>query len=177
MELIIALISAASGFAVKSLWQAYVDRKIEIESEMWKRRVSELEQRLSKFYWPIYLRLQKDNVVWEKILERSNDLDMDRKKLGYQIEKDVLLPNHIEILEIIEKNIHLAKPDQDFEQQIMQYIRHVDVYRAIRAAGIFDKDPLHFNEPYPHGLFEAVKLRVQILQSEYDAVLSLQKKG
>lgn len=177
MEILIALISAASGFGVKALWQAHVDRQKEIESETWKIRVSELEQRLSKFYWPIYLRLQKDNVVWEKILERKNDLDIDKKKLAYQIEKDVLLPNHSEILEIIESNIHLAKPDSEFEKKILMYIRHVNVYKALRSADIWDKDPIYFEEPYPHGFFESLETHLKSLQNEYDEIITLRKNG
>lgn len=55
--ILIAITSAACGFGLKVLWQAFVDRQKEVESETWKIRVFELEQRLSKFYWPIYLRL------------------------------------------------------------------------------------------------------------------------
>ena len=176
MEILIALISTACGFALKTLWQAHVDRKKTVELETWKIRVSQLEQRLSRFYWPIYLRLQKDNVIWEKILHRD-DFDVDKKMLGFQIEKDVLLPNHAEIIRIIENNIHLAKPDSDFEQQLLQYIKHIDIYRALRGAGITDKDPIHFDEPYPNGFFEAVEVRLKSLQSEYDMIIDLQKEG
>ena len=177
MDIIIVIISAASGFGAKTVWQAYITRKKELESETWKIRTSELEQRLSKFYWPIYLRLQKDNVIWEKFLERNNDLDIDKKKLAYQIEKDVLLPNHNEILEIIESNIHLAKPDIDFEKKILMYIRHVNVYSAIRSADIRDKDPKDFEEPYPNGFFEDVESHLNSLQSEYDKVITLRRNA
>ena len=173
LETIIALLSAATGFMLKSLWEAYVDRKKTQELEVWKIRVSELEKRLSQFYWPIYLRLQRDNVVWKKILDRDNNLDVDRQKLGHQIETDVLLPNHAEIVSVIEKNMHLAGSDRVFEEQLLAYLRHVDVYRASRAAGI-SKDPIHFGEPYPKGFFEAVHTQLERHQKLYDEMLSRQ---
>ena len=171
---VLALLSTACGFAIKTLWDAYVQKRQSIELESWKIRVSELEKRLSQFYWPIYLRLQRDNVVWRKILDRENQTDEGRKQLACQIEGGVLLPNHEEILRIIENNAHLAGLDKEFEKLLLSYVRHVDVYRSIRAIGIKDRDPINFGEPYPKEFFPALEKRLIACQEEYDQALRTQ---
>lgn len=171
-DTLLALVSVAAGFALKAAWSAWIDKQKAIELETWKLQVSQLEKRLSQFYWPIYIRLQRDNVVWQKILDQS---DTERMKLAFQVEQGVLLPNHEEIVKIIESNIHLAVLDEGFESQVLAYLRHIDVYRSIRTVGIKDKDPIHFGEPYPHGFFAAVQERLNRYQNEYD--LLLRSKG
>jgi hypothetical protein len=166
------LFFTAIGIALKALWDAYTYKKREIELQIWKLKAGQLERRLSEFYWPIYLRLQRDNVVWEKILEREHPSDHERRDLAYQIEQDILLPNHSEIVKIIESNIHLAGADKEFEKHLMDYMRHVDVYKSCRAAGIKDKDPIYFGEPYPQGFFKALTEKLQTYQSEYERLLN-----
>lgn len=172
-QTVIALIAGAVGAGIKSLWDGYVQKKKTIELESWKIKVPEIEKRLSQFYWPIYLRLQRDNVIWEKILDRDNKSDDEKQRLAFEIEDGVLLPNHGEILKIIELNIYLCGMDDDeeFEKLLFSYIRHVDVYRSIRAIGIKDKDPIYFNEPYPRGFYHAFEKRLKKLQKEYNAIL------
>lgn len=177
IETLVALISVAGGVALKATWDAYVDKKKTIELEIWKIRVVELEKRLSQFYWPIYLRLQRDNVVWKRILERDDESDTERQRLAYQIEEGVLLPNHIEVVKIIESSIHLAALDKEFENLLFAYLRHIDVYRSIRTVGIKDKDPIYFNEPYPTEFFPALEKRLMRYQQEYDAALRDQSVG
>ena len=53
----------------------------------------------------------------------------------------------------------------------MSYLRHIDVYNSIRAAGILDKDPIAFGEPWPKGFFEAIEGRLKAFQSEYEQML------
>lgn len=175
--LLISLISTISGVVLKTAWSAWVDKKKSIELEVWKIRASELEKRLSQFYWPIYLRLQRDNVIWMRILERENTTNSERQKLAFQIEDGILLKNHAEIVKIIESSIHLAALDKDFEVQLLAYLRHIDIYQSIRIIGIKDKDPIDFEEPYPPGFFEAVEKRLLTFQNEYEELLRAQGVG
>lgn len=172
----LSLAAAGLGFAAGKLWEQYTEKRKAIEIELWKLRVAELEKRLREFYWPIYLRLQRDNVVWEKILKRW-EKDAEAKQLGHQLELDVTLPNHIEIVRVIEQGMHYVRGDKELEGALLQYLRHVDVYRSIRAAGITDKDPKYFGEPYPHSFFQAIDERVKRLQAEYDSILAEQTNG
>lgn len=174
---LLSLLSVVSGVALKIAFDAYIDKKKSIELEIWKIRVAELENRLTRFYWPIYLRLQRDNVIWHKILERENPSNEDRRKLAFEIERGILIPNHEEIVKIIESNIHLADADTDFKVLIFAYLRHIDVYSSIRAVGIIDKDPIHFDEPYPKEFFNALEGRLLTYQDEYKKILRLNKIG
>ncbi|MFI0843839.1 hypothetical protein [Mesorhizobium sp. IMUNJ 23232] len=159
------------GFAAKSVWDRYFANYDDVRLNAWKIRADYLERRLSQFYWPIYIRLQRDNVVWERILERTNRKEGDKSTLGYEIDKNVLLPNNLEIAKIIQANIHLADMDEDLEKKLMEFLRHVDVYMSLRSAGIVDKDPYDFGEPFPWWLFDAIKTRLVKYQAEYDELI------
>ena len=176
LETLLSIIVGAAGFAAGKLWEQYADKRKAIELELWKIRVAESEKRLREFFWPIYLRLQRDNVVWNKILQRENE-NPEKKKVAHQIEADVILPNHIEIISLIERGMHFVRNDKELEQALLGYMRHVDVYRSIRAAGIFDKDPIYFGEPYPDGFFRVIEDRVNKLQNKYEAILSEKTNG
>jgi hypothetical protein len=138
------------GYVMRTIWDSYTKYNEALRIEAWKIEVTLPEQRLSKFYWPIYLRLQRDNVVWKKILDRTES-DDSRRKIAYEIEKTVIIPNHLEIMKIIQSAIHLAGLDKELESLLMSYHRHIDVYTSMRSAGIYDRDPIAFGEPWPRG--------------------------
>jgi hypothetical protein len=176
LEGFIALVALASGCAAKAILDASVDKKKSMELDAWKLRVETLEKRLSEFYWPLYLRLQRDNVVWERILEREHP-DSKNRKLARTIEESVILPNHREAIAIIERGIHLAALDPEFEAELLKYVRHVAVYTSARAAGIWDLDPIAFDEPWPHDFFPLVQQRLSRYQSEMLTLLREQGVG
>ena len=85
-QLVITLVDKAAIGALLLLAGVFASRALErlksrqaLETELSKQRASArlqlLGQQLSEFYWPLYLRLQKDNAVWERILDRSNGQD------------------------------------------------------------------------------------------------------
>jgi hypothetical protein len=176
LETILSILAAAAGFMAKGIWDNYINKRKSIEFDLWKIRVNEAERRLREFLWPIYLRLQRDNVVWEKILQRDSE-DSENKKVAHQIEKDIILPNHLEVISIIESGMHFVRDDSELESALLAYVRHIDVYRSIRAAEIQDKDPIYFNEPYPKEFFRIIENRVKRMQKEYDGILSERVSG
>jgi len=167
---VVAFISAFLGFAFKSVWQAFVDIKKGASQANREKNIENIEAQLAEFYWPIYLRLQKDNVVWEKMLDRESD-DEEKRKAAYEIDRSILLPNHKEIVEIIEKKIHRAHPDQELEKQLLDYLRHTAVYFSLRSAGVTDKDPIAFGEPWPTELFSLIEKKTHELQEKYDLLI------
>ena len=173
---IIAAVAAPAGVMAKTLWDRYADKRKSIELDLWKVRVEEVETRLREFLWPIYLRLQRDNVVWEKILHRESD-DSEKQRVAHQIEADVVLPNHLEIISLIESGMHFVRGDKELESALLAYMRHIDVYRSIRAAGIREKDPIYFGEPYPQDFFRVIEDRVKKQQKKYDDILSEKTNG
>lgn len=173
---VLTLIAGCVGYILRSLWDRYVGKKQATEIDLWKIRVSDVEKRLREFYWPIYLRLQRDNVVWEKILQRGSE-DEEAKSVAQVIENEVILPNHLKIISLIESGMHFVRGDKELEAALLAYMRHVDVYRSIRAAGVKGKDPTYFDEPYPGDFFEVIENRVFRLQKLYDEILAERTSG
>lgn len=60
-------LGAAAGVIAKSLWDRYAGWQSAVPIETWKIRAHQLERRLSEFYWPLYARLLRDDVVWQVV--------------------------------------------------------------------------------------------------------------
>ncbi len=167
----IGLLLLVAGFLLNKVIENYKSKK-GLENEFAKlrdaKRLDFLEKQLSQFYYPIYMRLQVDNVVWERILDRRNGEDELRRKVGEKIEEKLILPNHDDIVKIMQSNVHLAAPDSKLFQVMLQYIRHVAVYKSMRESECYDKDPLHLGEPWPSKLLPMIKNIMDALQQEYN---------
>jgi hypothetical protein len=158
-----------AGIASKGAIDSYLRRKEEAHKFVLDKRVQFLEQQLSQFYWPMYLHLQKDNLYWERLMERNQDPKSSQSRLSLQIESGAILPGHKEAMAVIEANLHLAG-DSTVVQESLRYVRHVKLYEMLRAAGIKD-DPVTHGEPYPRDYFPLIQQRVNALQSEYDNLI------
>ncbi|WP_146141193.1 hypothetical protein [Stenomitos frigidus] len=151
--------------------------KNEITKQRFITRLQLIERQLTEFYWPVYLRLQKDNVVWERMLDKSKEDSGPLQKIGAVIEIDFILPNHEEMVKVIESKIHLAQLDRELLEALLSYIRHVAVYKAARSAGFTD---LHNTQkdllpPWPENLYPEIERRTKALQNEYDDLLARYK--
>lgn len=159
---------AASGAVIKVIWDKVMARQEEIARIRRDKKIQLLERQLSEFYWPIYIRLEKDNLIWEKVFDKNSGVDPAVQKA---LETTHILPNHQEIMEILSSKIYLARASQPLSRALSAYIKHIAVYQAIRQAGIHDRDPLQFGEPYPTEIFELIKTEKNRLQTEYDRLL------
>jgi hypothetical protein len=145
-------------------------RASDLEKLRNQKRMDLLETELSKFYWPVYLGLQKDNAVWETILQRQSG-DSVKAAVGKQIESGFILPNHIAICDAIETNIHLAAPDKEMMTEVLKYLRHIAVYRSLRETGNLSIDPLDVNVPWPATFFPVIERATIEKQAEFDSLL------
>jgi len=136
-----------------------------------QKQVEYLDRQLSEFYYPIYIRLHIDGATWKRILDREHGAEDLRARVGGQIERDVLLPNHEAIVAIIQTRIHLAESDQEAFDAMLAYVRHVAVYRALRAVGCNDRDPIALNEPWPKQLLPVIERTTARLQQQYDSLV------
>jgi hypothetical protein len=176
---LIAAIAAAAGFWLSRLLERMkADLALQKDQERIRteKRLDYLERQLSEFYYPLYIGLHVDGAVWDTILARDKD-DEIRKKIGEQIDKDVLLPNHEKLILVIQSKIHLAEADQETFDLMMKYVRHASIYRAMRKAEYFDKDPYHLGEPFPKGLLSNIEKTRALLQSKYDSLLASQNSS
>ncbi|AFY30609.1 hypothetical protein [Calothrix sp. PCC 7507] len=131
-----------------------------------------LERQISEFYWPIYLRLEKDNVMWKRIKSLSPENNVLPEAASDAIEKEFILKNHQEIVEIIESKIHLAENannSKDLINELLKYIKHVAVYRTIRSVQELQRfNPVDLNEPFPDKLFPMIEGNFRELQNKYN---------
>jgi len=190
---------AAAAYIFKVAFEKRMEQEVESFKAALGERLAELESRLrigearedvrfrqllefraeqlSEFYWPLYIGLQKDNVVWRRILDKRDGTDELKKRVGTVVERDVVLPNHERLVTLIEKHIHLAEADEELEWLLLVYIRHVAIYKAIRTAGEENVFPISAGEEFPHGLFPAVERRVRELQEDYNRLLNAQERA
>lgn len=131
-----------------------------------------IEKQLSNFYYPIYFRLQKDNVLWRlspQLWGKDESLPPDTNNI---IEIDFVLKNHLEIVDIIEKNIHFIEVDEDLQVTINSYIKHVTVYDIIRKTeSIKYLNPIDFKAPYPKKFEQIIKDRMSGLTKRNNELL------
>lgn len=131
-----------------------------------------IERQISEFYWPIYLRLEKDNVMWKRIKSLSSEKNVLPESASEAIEKEFILKNHQEIVEIIESKIHLAENSSNSKElinELLKYIKHVAVYKTIRSIKelqIFN--PIDLNEPFPEKIHPLIENNFRELQNRYE---------
>lgn len=174
-SLVVSGLGVVAGVVAKSLWDRLLERQEELTRLRRNKKLELLEKQLSEFYLPLYIRLEKDNLVWMKVFEQTdNQLSPEVRK---NLELQFILPNHDEMMKIIESKIYLARADKRLFEEMSKYIRHIAVYKALRESGIFDKDPIAFGEPFPKDFFNLLKAEKERLQQEFDRLLDLEKRG
>ena len=167
-ETLIAILSAVVGFLGKSAWDLYWNRKTEKERVSHQKRLDFLERQLTEFYWPLFFQLQKNSIVFERIMGSKDANDALSAKLDYDLERNFFYPNNEEMAKIIQTKYYLAQPDESLQKLILRFLRHQAVFTAIRKMGLNDQDPIRFGEPWPMGFYEAIEKRTKNLQEEFD---------
>jgi hypothetical protein len=131
-----------------------------------------IERQISEFYWPIYLRLEKNNVMWKRIKSLSSEKNVLPESASEAIEKEFILKNHQEIVEIIESKIHLAENSPNSKElinELLKYIKHVAVYRTIRSIKELEIfNPIDLNEPFPEKIHPLIENNFRELQNRYE---------
>ncbi len=151
-------------------------RMLDNESLSRAHRLEHLERQLGEFYWPLYIRLEKDNALWQR-MKKSNLFDHPDKatsaELGRVLEKSFILPNHEEMVKILESKLHLMLQDAALLVVAKQYIGHVAVFVALRACGIDNVDPSDLHEPWPAEFFPLIAEHTRALQQQLNEALAI----
>ncbi len=160
-SLLIPTLLAVAGFFGKALYDIYLDNR--------KRNRTLLESKLQYFYWPIFIRLAKNEDIYQYLLAGKEDsketLDY---KISHYIEKNILMVNHKEIIDIITHYRYLADADGKIDSLMDGYIRHVSIYNALMASNV-DEFPANVsNAPYPPDIYGYFKEKTMALQSVLD---------
>lgn len=111
-------------------------------------RIAFLERRLEHFLWPLVLCMRKDDAIWQRVPGLYSDGSQLPTEAGVLVESTVLLPNHKRAVEIIEQNFHLVATEDSLIGPMIQYIRHVAVFRSLREAKS-NLNPTDVKEPFP----------------------------
>jgi hypothetical protein len=75
------------------------------------------------------------------------------------------------MLSVIQSKIHLAEADAESFALMLKYVRHASIYKAMRSAGCFDKDPYDLGEPFPKELIRCIESTTDELQDKYDSLV------
>jgi Domain of unknown function (DUF4145) len=129
-------------------------------------RLEAVRRLLSAFFRPVHLRLRRDNINWRRILDLAAPEGSLDQGLAATIERDYILPNHEEILGIVERGRHFVESDKELARVLDEYLRHVVVYKAIRSSGDRTTLPLQAGAPWPEAFFPLVEQRLLSLERE-----------
>jgi len=175
-KLAIGVLLLLGGFLLNRAIERYKSRQA-LENQMAKirdeKRLKFLERQLSGFYWPLYMRLEKDRSIWKRILDVNKEPGSLDQRMGLEIEKGVILPNHRAMIQLIETRIHLAQPDSKLMAELIRYVKRATEYQALRDAG----DTRHFStneigiDWLHQDLFEEIKRITETLQSQYNGLV------
>jgi hypothetical protein len=142
-------LTVGAGFGFK----AFVDFQQKAAEVRDERVLSFAAEQLREFWWPVYFRLQIDSAIWIPIA--SNIPSRTLAPFKADLVDKLLIPNHDEIVKIIETKFHLAaQAAPELQQWFVEYVNHVAIYHAIRhAAGtnpeLADHTPFNYERPFP----------------------------
>jgi len=157
------------GLAFKYTLDAKKQRTDEAEKFALENRTAFLQQQLTRFYWPLYLVLEKDDLIYERLTERDEDPNSNASRLSIYIEANSVLPNHQAAAKVIEDFLYLAGA-HEVVTACVAYIRHVKVFEMLSAAGV-KTDPINQGAPYPKGFKDLLREHCMKLQAEYDQMI------
>jgi|SRR5471030_33574 len=119
-------------------------------------QIAFLERRLNEFLWPLSLCLRIDGAIWTKIPELHAGARNMPTKAGQLIETQTLLPNHYRAVSLIEKNFHLVADEGDLILQLIDYVQHVAVFKALRTTSL-ELNPIDVEAEFPAALPDEVQ--------------------
>jgi len=129
-------------------------------------RYEEVKLLLEQFFQPISNRLKKDTAIWEGIKRNKDSRESLEYKMAFELEMKQVIPNHKEIVAIIEKWRHLVDEDEELSEVLDQYLRHVSTFIAVRDAGEDWKFPELLGRPWPAKLISLIEARLGDLRKE-----------
>ena len=129
-------------------------------------RYEDVKLLLEQFFEPISNRLKKDTAIWRGIKRNQDSRESIEYKTAFELEMNQVIPNHKEIMSIIEKWRHLVDDDTELSEVLDQYLRHVSTFIALRDAGDDWKFPDLLGNPWPAKLIPLIEARLDDLRKE-----------
>jgi len=160
--IIIAPIFTGIGYIIKHLFTNSLENRNIIN----RKKLEDIENKLNKFYFPIYTNLLRENTIWDKILSTYTHKNVTFVE---ELDKEIL-SIHLENQKIIHDNLISINPSNELLELVIQYDEHVTIYSIIRkidnAVQYVDdiKFPGHFGSPYPINLLPYITKEVELLR-------------
>jgi TIR domain len=136
-----------------------------------EERLAKVDQLITEFFQPIKSRLEKDNAIWRRIIRDKSNADSIEYRMAAVVEREHVLPNHAEIISIIEKWRHLIDDDKELCSVLNAYVDHVVVFTSIRSAGDDWTYPELMGSPWPTELYPLIDARLAALIAERAALM------
>jgi hypothetical protein len=167
-KLLIALILIGAGLWANQNLEVFKSRQAR-HSEVVSAKIEFIQSQLSEFYWPLLFRLEKDNAVWTRIMNPE-------KRLAANIEEKFILPNHDEILQLLDSKSYLMFNSTEKIQGLLidaikQYERHIAVYKALKSIGD-TRRPADLGENWPKNFDQIIRIRIVELERQREALLA-----
>lgn len=164
---IIPLSLAILGYLVKQVFEIILQTR--------EKRFQLYERQLSEFFWPIYIRLHNNNAVWMRILSKGELYDKLENSIAQSIENNVIVQNYKEIEDILKTSIHIAFPDKELIVSIKDFLKHVEIYKALKDAGADDIFPADLKAGYPEKFTKLISTRTFSLQEKLNKVYKIKQ--
>jgi hypothetical protein len=151
----------------------WTTRRIEGLKHDWQEKAekrAELSKELSDFYYPVTLRIAKDNMIWKDVLGGRNS--NAAAKFGAELEKTLIMKNHDDIVAIIEGHLDVIKDDEKLMALVSQLEEHVALYNALRAAGDDKHTPQQVDDKarWPEDLYPILQERTKAVEKQVEAL-------
>lgn len=196
--LILIILPAAAFFGVflKTTWDRFSLFAIKQKEEKIKRRRQYYEEKINKFYLPLYVYLQRDKDLWDLMtriickkanIEYCQDLYKNTSLIithfkDFMTEEDMILKqldiaileNHIKCLQVIEEYGLLSQTESYFNDLLSQYCKHTIIYKFLRNDRLIDF-PSSYGAEYPSSLLTMVKISLDTLRNDYDKIVFVKK--
>ncbi len=168
---ILALLIAIVGFWLSRTLESDKQDKV-TSNKLTENKIQTIEKQLSQFYYPVCFGLEKDNAIWPLSDRLSKDKNVVLPKVANDTVEAYLIQNHTKIVSIIENNIHLIQMDDQLQQSLNAYIRHVTVYSMIRKfPSLKNYKPISFRTEFPKKLIPTIKQRIEKLEKEHNRLI------
>jgi hypothetical protein len=168
---LLPILTLVLGFLLQS---GAEKRKVRQEREVQRKNETRnvINRQLAELYYPVQRRLQKDDAVWQ--LWNQNQFDEGNRGLAKEVEKSIILPNHEEIIRILEDNIPLLRNSEEnvdlssLMKVFMRYERHIALYRSLRLSND-SRNPIDFGSDWAYPSDFEGEIDRRILQLELQA--------
>jgi hypothetical protein len=140
-----------------------------------------VDKQLAEFYYPVKMRLERDNAVWE--LSKRNDKSPAKLKIAENIEAKMLIPNHEEVMDLIKSKFHLLQNDTELVDlnpliaAMNRYQRHVTIYKTLRQSNDprFPAEVCGIDCKYPKEFELQINERIKSLQEQRSRLIKKSK--